>query len=246
MPVMQAIRELDRILGPLLYGSEGKSTFSQRLSSHSHRRHSRGTVRDGGIEVGLVAGRKGSGKTAIFFMVRNSFRDQKNSVSDLRPESHQLSLFKNELIKMVDAGAFDHTIAGFWYFLVLSEVLLSLKREIAFRARHKPELYKEVEEMERELARFGISERGDFTARIDRLSTYVIEEIKRAKQTKERVTPEKLTNIVYRGGVADAKRLVIRHAARFEHIVFLFDNIDKGWATNGVDEMDVRLVRFAS
>jgi hypothetical protein len=49
-------------------------------------------------EVSIVAGRKGSGKTAIFFMVRNSYRDEKTSVlSDLRPESHQLSLFKTEL-----------------------------------------------------------------------------------------------------------------------------------------------------
>jgi hypothetical protein len=196
-------------------------------------------------EIGIVAGRKGSGKTAIFFMVRDSFRKQKNSVlSDLRPESHQLSLFKTHLAEIVDAGAFDHTIAGFWYFLVLSEVLLSLKREIAFRARQKPDLFKEVEEMERELARFGISESGDFTALINRLSSYVIDEIKRCEQNKERLTPEKLTNIVYRGGVADVKRLVVRYSAKIEHLVFLFDNIDKGWATNGVDELDVRLVRL--
>jgi hypothetical protein len=196
-------------------------------------------------EVGIVAGRKGSGKTAIFFMVRDSFRKQKHSVlSDLRPESHQLSLFKTELAKMVDAGAFDHTIAGFWYFLVLSEILLSLKREMAFRARQKPDLFKEVEEMEQELARFGISESGDFTARINRLSSYVIDEIKQSEQRGEALIPEKLTNIVYRGGVADAKRLVVRHSAKIEHIVFLFDNIDKGWATDGVDKLDVRLVRL--
>jgi hypothetical protein len=127
-------------------------------------------------------------------MVRNSFRDQRNSVlSDLRPESHQLSLFKSELIKIVDAGAFDHTIAGFWYFLVLSEILLSLKREIAYRARQKSELFKEVEEMERELGRFGISESGDFTARINRLSSYVIDEIRRCQQTGERITTDRLT-----------------------------------------------------
>jgi hypothetical protein len=196
-------------------------------------------------EVEIVAGRKGSGKTAIFFMVRNGFRDQKNSVlSDLRPESHQLSLFKGELMKMVDAGAFDHTIAGFWYFLILSEILLSLKREIAYRARNKPELFKEVEEMERELSRFGISESGDFTARVNRLSSYVIKEIKRLEESGQTITAERLTNIVYRGGIAEAKKFVVRHAGRFQQIVFLFDNIDKGWATDGVDQMDVRLVRL--
>jgi hypothetical protein len=196
-------------------------------------------------EVEIVARRKGSGKTAIFFMVRNGFRDQKNSVlSDLRPESHQLSLFKGELVKMVDTGAFDHTIAGFWYFLVLSEILLSLKREIAYQARTKSELFKEVEEMERELSRFGITESGDFTARINRLSSYVIEEIKRLGDSGQTITAERLTNIVYRGGIAEAKKFVVRHAGRFQQIVFLFDNIDKGWATDGVDEMDVRLVRL--
>ena len=196
-------------------------------------------------EVEIVAGRKGSGKTAIFFMVRNGFREQKNSImSDLRPESHQLSLFKSELTKILDAGAFDHTIAGFWYFLILSEILLSLKREISYRARQKSELYKEVEQMERELARFGISESGDFTARINRLSSFVVDEIKRAQERGETITTERLTNIVYRGGIAEAKKFVLRYAGRIEHIVFLFDNIDKGWATNGVDEMDVRLVRL--
>jgi hypothetical protein len=196
-------------------------------------------------EVEIVAGRKGSGKTAIFFMVRNGFRGQRNSiVSDLRPESHQLSLFKGELTNMVEVGAFDHTIAGFWYFLVLSEILLSLKREIAYRARNKSELLKEVEEMERELGRFGISESGDFTARINRLSAYVADEIKRIVQFGNKITPEQLTNIVYRGGVAEVKKFVVRHARLFEHIVFLFDNIDKGWATDGVDDMDVRLVRL--
>ena len=196
-------------------------------------------------EVEIVAGRKGSGKTAIFFMVRNSFREQKNSImSDLRPESHQLSLFKSELTKFLDAGAFDHTIAGFWYFLILSEILLALKREMSYRARQKSELYKEVGEIERELARFGISESGDFTTRINRLSLYVTEEIKRARQRGGEITTEQLTNIVYRGGIADAKKFVLRHAGWIEHVVFLFDNIDKGWATDGVDEMDVRLVRL--
>jgi hypothetical protein len=196
-------------------------------------------------EVGVVAGRKGSGKTAIFFMVRDSFRKQKNSiVADLRPESHQLTLFKNELAKILDAGAFDHTIAGFWYFVVLTEMLLAIKKELAFQARRKSDRLAEAMEIDDELRKFGLSESGDFTARIHRLASYVLDEIKSRAATQEKLTPEKLTNIVYRGGVADAKRLVIKHSAKAEHLIFLFDNIDKGWATNGVDSLDVRLVRL--
>ena len=89
-----------------------------------------------------------------------------------------------------------------------------------------------------------MSESGDFTTRINRLSSYVLNEIKSCREKGETLTPEQLTNIVYRGGVADAKRLVAKYSAGIDHIIFLFDNIDKGWATDGVDELDVRLVRL--
>jgi hypothetical protein len=139
---------------------------------------------------------------------------------------------------------FDHTIAGFWYFVVLSELLLALKKELEFQARRRAELMREVSEIETELKRFGISESGDFTARIDRLSGYVLTEIKRLSNEGKQLTPDQLTNVVYRGGIAEAKKLVLKHTSKFRHLVFLFDNIDKGWATDGVDELDVRLVRL--
>ena len=196
-------------------------------------------------EAGIVAGRKGSGKTAIFFMVRDHFRKQRNSiVVDLRPESHQLSLFKSELTKILNVGTFDHTIAAFWYFIILSEVLLAIKKEFEFQAGRRSELFTQVNEIDNALHRLQIPASGDFTARINRLGSYVIQEIKALADKKEKLSPEKLTNIVFRRGIADAKTLVVKHSAKIEHFTFLFDNIDKGWATNGVDELDVRMVRL--
>jgi hypothetical protein len=196
-------------------------------------------------EAELVAGRKGSGKTAIFFMVRDSFRQQKNSiVTDLRPESHQLSLFKSELTKILDTGTFDHTIASFWYFVVLTEILLSLKKEAEFQSSRSPTLLAEANEIDRALASLGVSDSGDFTARINRLGSYVLDEIKASESRREQLTPEKLTNVVFRGGIADAKRLLLKYSSKTAHLVFLIDNIDKGWASDGVDELDVKLVRL--
>lgn len=71
-----------------------------------------------------------------------------------------------------------------------------------------------------------------------------MDEIKARKKRGEGLTPEKLTNIVFKSGIAEAKRLLVRHSAKVEHLVFLFDNIDKGWASDGVDDLDVRLVRL--
>src|SRR6185503_18684328 len=110
-------------------------------------------------EVQVLAGRKGSGKTAIFFMARDNFRRQRNSsVSDLRPESHQLGLLKNELKSLLDAGAFDHTIAAFWYYLVLSETLLAIKKELEFQLdrQRRTELAEDVDELNAALLRLQV------------------------------------------------------------------------------------------
>jgi hypothetical protein len=195
-------------------------------------------------EAGVVAGRKGSGKTAIFFMARDKFRNDNAIVADLRPESHQLTLFKGELAKILDAGAFDHTIASFWYFIVLSEVLLAQQKEIDFQARRNADLVSQSIEIDHELEKLKITGSGDFTARITRLSSYILEEIKACTKKGERLTPERLTNIVFRSGITDLKRLIIKYSANTHGTVFLFDNIDKGWATDGVDEIDVKLVRL--
>ncbi len=159
-------------------------------------------------EVSIVVGRKGSGKTAIFFMARNNFRKQRNSVVvDLRPESHQLSLFKSELSKIVDAGLFDHTLAAFWYFVIMSELLLALHDELEFQFKRmrRSELFDQVKELSGALEKMGISESGDFTVRINRLSYFIIQEL---KSQREPLVPERLTNIVYRGGIAEAKKLI--------------------------------------
>jgi hypothetical protein len=197
-------------------------------------------------EVEMVAGRKGSGKTAIFFMVRDHFRRERGSiVVDLRPESHQLSLFRGELMKMMETGVFDHTLAAFWYFVVLSEVLLAIRRDLEFAQRRSSAFMRgDIDELDKTLRNLQISEAGDFTARINRLSDYVLREIKVLSKKGQQLPPEQLTNVVFKGGIAEAKALVTRLTEKSPTIVFLFDNIDKGWATNGVDAFDVRLVRL--
>lgn len=196
-------------------------------------------------EVSIVAGRKGSGKTAIFFRIRDTFRSRKQGqITDLKPESHQLSLFREELLKVVDAGAFDHTLAAFWYFLILSELLLTIKREAEFRSKFEYRAYGKVSEIGAVLEKYEINESGDFTSRINRLGAYILQEVESIKARREKLSPERLTNIVFRGGLTEMKSLLIVHTSNREELVLLFDNIDKGWPTNGVHQFDVRLVRL--
>lgn len=196
-------------------------------------------------EVNIVAGRKGSGKTAIFFRVRDRFREDRSAiVLDLKPESHQLSLFREELLKIVDVGVFDHTLAAFWYFVVLTEVLLAIKKERDFRLRFDSGALEDAKEIDKVLEEFKISDSGDFTLRINRLGSFILQEIKSLAAKGQTLSPDRLTNLIFRDGIGQIRALIHKHTGGNSHIVFLLDNIDKGWPSKGLDNFDVRLVRL--
>jgi hypothetical protein len=196
-------------------------------------------------EVRVVAGRKGSGKTAIFFRARDSFRALRESfVIDLKPESHQLSLFREELLKITGAGVFDHTLAAFWYFVLLSEILLIIREEYEFRAKRDQSALAVTREIDEAFEKFGSYQRGDFTSRINRLGSIIVQEIKALNAAGTKLTPERLTNIVFRDGISKIRELIELYTTNRTSMVLLFDNIDKGWLSQGVHEFDVRLVRL--
>jgi len=196
-------------------------------------------------ETRVVAGRKGSGKTAIFFRVRDHFRSRKNSyITDLKPESHQLSLFREELLKTTDTGIFDHTLAAFWYLVLLAEILLTIRREYEFKAKHDHRALSVTLDIDRALEEFAVFSSGDFTSRLNRIGRVIVEEIKALKGRGQIVSPERLTNIVFRNGITKIRELIDQYTTADTPIILLFDNIDKGWAAQGIHEFDVRLVRL--
>jgi len=196
-------------------------------------------------ETRIVAGRKGSGKTAIFFRVRDNFRAVRDSfVTDLKPESHQLSLFREELLKITDVGVFDHTLAAFWYFVILSEILLTIRREYEYRSKRDHRALAVTTEIDNALGEFNVFDSGDFTSRINRLGSFIVEEIRSHSKKGVTLSPERLTNIVFRGGISRIRELIDKYTNDNTPMVLLFDNIDKGWMAQGVNEFDVRLVRL--
>lgn len=196
-------------------------------------------------DIKVVAGRKGSGKTAIFFQVRDALRQEKNCfVTDLKPESHQLSLFRAELLKVVGIGVFDHTLAAFWYLVVSSELLLTLRRHFESRSRYDASALNSLREIDDFLVNSVVEQSGDFTSRINKLGSRILQDIEATSSKNESLTPEKITSIVFRAGISPIKNLLYKYLDKKSLIVLLFDNIDKGWPSNGVDTFDVRLVRL--
>jgi len=53
----------------------------------------------------MVIGRKGSGKSALFFQVRDKLRENRqNVVLDLKPDGYQLLKFKDSVLRLLEAG----------------------------------------------------------------------------------------------------------------------------------------------
>jgi hypothetical protein len=165
-------------------------------------------------------------------------------VTDLKPESHQLSLFREELLKISGVGVFDHTLAAFWHFVILTEILLSIRKEYHFKAKRDHRALQVANEITIALDRFGVFSSGDFTSRINRLGSLIIDEIRSLKAKGAELTPERLTNIVFKDGISQVRDLINHYTSPGTPMILLFDNIDKGWLTQGVHEFDVRLVRL--
>ena len=71
----------------------------------------------------LVVGRKGSGKTAIFYAVLDSLPESASRlVLDLKPEGHQFTKFKETILAHLTPGLQEHTLTAFWNLILLAEI----------------------------------------------------------------------------------------------------------------------------
>jgi len=71
----------------------------------------------------LITGRKGSGKTAIFYAVREDYwRRRSHVVLDLKPEGHQFTKLHEAILNSLTPGLRDHTLTAFWHYILLCEL----------------------------------------------------------------------------------------------------------------------------
>jgi len=197
-------------------------------------------------EVRLVVGRKGSGKTAIFAQVRDRIRrDRQNIVVDLRPEGYQLLKFKEMVLNYLGFGALEHTVTAFWEYLLLLEVchkLLEKDRGPHFQDRRLFEPY-------RLLAASYDSDRyiteGDFSERLSRLLQHITDDYRArfGKQTNQTLTQDQITELLYRHDVNLLRDRVVDYLKLKKGLHLLFDNLDKGWPTHGLEATDVAILR---
>lgn len=193
----------------------------------------------------LVVGRKGSGKSAIFFQVRDQKRDLINAiVLDLKPESYQLRKFKEEVLSLMKEGAKEHTVTAFWEYLILLEIcnkILEKDRRLLGRDAKTFEKYLELEKIYKQDEYI---QEGDFSERMIKILSNIQQNYSALIENKKKnLNQEDITRILHIHDVKALSEKVIEYAKTKDFILILFDNLDKGWPPHGVDKDDILMIR---
>lgn len=209
------------------------------LETDAYQRVTRGEAR-------VVVGRKGSGKTAIFYRSRERFRRNKNHVVlDLKPEGYQFRKLRDSVLSLVQEGTQEHLVMAFWEYVLYLELcnkLLEMDKERQARDPNLHELYQKLS------SRYAADEyvvEGDFSDRLNRLAVAIAERYaEKFGQAAQTILVEaEITQLLYRHDLSELKGLVKEYVKEKDEVWVLIDNIDKGWPSRGIEPLDVLIIR---
>lgn len=197
-------------------------------------------------EVNLVVGRKGAGKTALFLQVRDKTRaDKRNIVVDLKPEGYQLLKLKEDILAHLTQGANHHLVTAFWEYVILLEVTYKLLEKDQNLHKFNHEIRDIYIELDRTYRVTDYSAEGDFSERLLSLSQRIAQDYasKYGNTDSMKLTTDQVTNLVYSHDLRKLRKLVSTYLEHKGSVWVLFDNLDKGWSTQGVDAVDAMVLR---
>lgn len=192
----------------------------------------------------LVVGRKGAGKTAMFYGLREAVqRGKEILVLDMKPEGHQFTRLREAVLSELTSGQQEYTIAAFWTYLLSAEVahkILNYPPEL-LAAERDPERYAAYKALQDAYLSHGLASGDDFPQRllrqIDRIAGRFAAESKITERSD-------LTELVYGGDIRTLNDAVAAYISREKDEVWLLiDNLDKSWATRGSTAEDMLIMR---
>lgn len=195
----------------------------------------------------LAVGRKGSGKSALFFQVRDTLRTNRSRIIiDLRPEGHQLVRFKSLVLDLLQDTVQDHVVSAFWEYIILLEIsykILEKDRQTHLRNHHITELYRNLKEVySPEL----LAEEIDFSERMLMLVNNISDKFleKHSGDKPVYLTSAQVTELIYSHDIRQMHEILAEYLEHKNGVYILIDNLDKGWPTHGVQAPDILILRY--
>jgi len=231
------LRQLEKVdLGDLAAENEIGGLRTYFVPTGQYTEAKRGHAR-------LVVGRKGGGKTAIFYSIRNAYKPSKDHlVLDLKPEGHQFTKLREAVLKELTPGLRQHVLTAFWNYLLLMEIAHKIVKE---EGRYAYRDYPLKEAYERVVSAYndnGEVEEADFSERLLRLVDNIME---RRKDIASISSTAEVTQLVYQQDIRPLSTAISAYLriSKKEDVWMLLDNIDKGWPVTCATAEDIMIVR---
>lgn len=221
-------------LGDVAAENEISALKSYFLPTGQYQQARRGHAR-------LVVGRKGSGKTAIFYAIRDAFsRGQGRIVLDLKPEGHQFTKLHETILSKLNPGVQEHTLTAFWNSIILAELANKINDDYtwAYRVQSRIKRYETVKKLYSSL---GFADEGDFSERLLNLVNGLILRYEDMDVIEKQGS--RLTEILFSEEIRKLGDAVAEYLADKDEVWLLIDNLDKSWPTCGSSDADILILR---
>jgi hypothetical protein len=237
VPVALPLKPLEKVdLGDLAAENEIKALRAYFVATGEYNEVKRGHAR-------LVVGRKGAGKTAIFYGVRSAYKPSKSHlVLDLKPEGHQFTKLREAVLKELSPGLQQHVLTAFWNYLLLMEIAHKIIHEEFAFSFHSTMLRESYLRVVKAYGADRDAEQGDFSERLLKLVDSIVN---RRKAVAKIAGTSEVTQLVYGEDIRPLNDALSEFLAlsRKEDVWLLFDNLDKGWPVRAATEEDILLLK---
>jgi hypothetical protein len=231
------LKQLEKIdLGDLAAENEIGALRSYFVPTAQYNDAKRGHAR-------LVVGRKGAGKTAIFYGIRSAYMPSKDHlVLDLKPEGHQFTKLREAILKELSPGLRQHVLTAFWNYLLLVEIAHKI---IVGEERYAYRDYRIKDAYERVVDAHGANlalEQADFSERLLHLVDSILDQ---RKDIAKISTTADVTQLIYKQDVTALNHATSEYLklSGKEDVWILFDNLDKGWPVSCATPEDIMIVK---
>jgi hypothetical protein len=147
-------------LGDLAAENEIRGLGSYFVPTGEYNEAKRGHAR-------LVVGRKGAGKTAIFYSIRGTYKPSRSHlVLDLKPEGHQFAKLKESVLEQLSSGVQQHILTAFWNYILLMEIARKIVDDESKLSHQNPDRRSAWLALAEKFGQDTRSEQGDFSERL--------------------------------------------------------------------------------